>query len=158
MTGRFVSSPVVPLPEHLIEGQLVRRGEPPRKSAQHACHTNDAASEVGDYIEPLATYLDSYARQHASVHFHIFGWRHLPECPLTEDGRSDVATEPAAAAPRLQCWQDWQRQTKSIDQLTRWANEGHLRFRWVLPGHGEWVRFDGPAGAAGYGRAARSRG
>jgi glyoxylase-like metal-dependent hydrolase (beta-lactamase superfamily II) len=51
-------------------------------------------------------------------------------------------------AHRLQCWQDWQRQTDSIDQLARWANEGHLRFRWVLPGHGEWVRFDGPADAA----------
>jgi len=51
-------------------------------------------------------------------------------------------------APRLQCWEDWQRQTDSIDQLARWANEGHLRFRWVLPGHGEWVRFDGPADAA----------
>jgi glyoxylase-like metal-dependent hydrolase (beta-lactamase superfamily II) len=51
-------------------------------------------------------------------------------------------------APRLQCWDDWKRETDSIDQLARWANEGYLRFRSVLPGHGEWVRFDDPADAA----------
>jgi glyoxylase-like metal-dependent hydrolase (beta-lactamase superfamily II) len=51
-------------------------------------------------------------------------------------------------APRLQCWDDWKRQTDSIDHLAQWANAGHLRFRSVLPGHGEWVRFDDIADAA----------
>ncbi len=49
---------------------------------------------------------------------------------------------------RLQCWDDWERQTNSIEQLAAWAGAGHLSFRWVLPGHGEWIRFDGPADAS----------
>ena len=40
---------------------------------------------------------------------------------------------------RLQCWEDWERQTDSIEQLAAWARAGHLSFRWVLPGHGEWT-------------------
>ena len=38
---------------------------------------------------------------------------------------------------RLQCSEDWERQTDSIAQLAAWARAGHLSFRWVLPGHGE---------------------
>ena len=48
---------------------------------------------------------------------------------------------------RLQCWEDWERQTDSIERLAAWARAGHLSFRWVLPGHGEWTRLDGPADA-----------
>ena len=43
-------------------------------------------------------------------------------------------------AHRLQCWEDWERQTASITRLADWARDGALRFAWVLPGHGEWIQ------------------
>jgi glyoxylase-like metal-dependent hydrolase (beta-lactamase superfamily II) len=43
---------------------------------------------------------------------------------------------------RLQCWEDWERQTRSVEQLAAWAAAGKLRFQWLLPGHGEWIRFE----------------
>ncbi len=46
-------------------------------------------------------------------------------------------------APRLQCWQDWQTQTQSVEALASWAETHGLRFEWLLPGHGEWHRFAG---------------
>lgn len=46
-------------------------------------------------------------------------------------------------AHRLQCWQDWERQTRSVSQLASWAEAGLLRFQWLLPGHGEQIRLDG---------------
>jgi glyoxylase-like metal-dependent hydrolase (beta-lactamase superfamily II) len=46
-------------------------------------------------------------------------------------------------ALRLQCWEDWERQTRSVRRLAAWAEAGHLRFAWVLPGHGEWHRIKG---------------
>lgn len=51
-------------------------------------------------------------------------------------------------AHRLQCWEDWERQTKSVGHLAAWAEAGKLRFQWLLPGHGEWTRLDGDGGAA----------
>jgi glyoxylase-like metal-dependent hydrolase (beta-lactamase superfamily II) len=51
-------------------------------------------------------------------------------------------------AHRLQCWEDWERQTKSVSHLAAWAEAGALRFQWLLPGHGEWIRLDGDGGAA----------
>jgi len=45
-------------------------------------------------------------------------------------------------APRLQCWDDWDRQCDSVSQLAAWAEAGRLHFQWLLPGHGEWHRFD----------------
>jgi glyoxylase-like metal-dependent hydrolase (beta-lactamase superfamily II) len=41
-------------------------------------------------------------------------------------------------AARLQCWEEWQRQTESVRRLAAWAESGLLRFAWILPGHGEW--------------------
>lgn len=46
-------------------------------------------------------------------------------------------------AHRLQCWQDWGRQTRSVNQLAMWAEAGLLRFQWLLPGHGELIRLEG---------------
>ena len=43
---------------------------------------------------------------------------------------------------RMQCWQDWERLTAAVDELAGWARAGHLRFVWVLPGHGGWHRFE----------------
>jgi glyoxylase-like metal-dependent hydrolase (beta-lactamase superfamily II) len=51
-------------------------------------------------------------------------------------------------AHRLQCWENCERQTRSVDQLARWARDGHISFRWVLPGHGEWVELAGGGGSA----------
>jgi glyoxylase-like metal-dependent hydrolase (beta-lactamase superfamily II) len=51
-------------------------------------------------------------------------------------------------AHRLQCWESWQRQTDSVSRLRDLATAGQLRFSWLLPGHGEWHRFDGTATAA----------
>ena len=51
-------------------------------------------------------------------------------------------------AHRLQCWEDWERQTRSVNQLAAWAEARALRFTWLLPGHGEWVRLDGDGSAA----------
>lgn len=51
-------------------------------------------------------------------------------------------------AHRLQCWDDWERQSESVGRLVQWAEAGWLRFTWVLPGHGEWHRFEGDGGAA----------
>ncbi len=51
-------------------------------------------------------------------------------------------------APRLQCWEDWERQTRSVRYLSTLAAAGWLRFSWVLPGHGEWHRFAGEPSAA----------
>ena len=48
---------------------------------------------------------------------------------------------------RLQCWEDWGRQIGSVRRLAGWAEAGHLRFSWVLPGHGEWHRFEGDGSA-----------
>ena len=48
-------------------------------------------------------------------------------------------------AHRLQCWEDWERQTRSVRQLESWAEAGKLRFQWLLPGHGEWRRFEDAA-------------
>lgn len=42
---------------------------------------------------------------------------------------------------RLQCWEDWERQSASVHQLATWAEAGWFRFQWLLPGHGEWHRF-----------------
>jgi glyoxylase-like metal-dependent hydrolase (beta-lactamase superfamily II) len=44
---------------------------------------------------------------------------------------------------RLQCWEDWARQVESVRRLVAWAESGRLRFTWILPGHGEWHRFEG---------------
>ncbi|WP_437679171.1 MBL fold metallo-hydrolase [Sorangium sp. So ce131] len=52
------------------------------------------------------------------------------------------------AAFRLQCWDDWDRQITSVRRLAALAEAGHLRFVWVLPGHGEWKRLDGDGSAA----------
>ncbi|WP_437611327.1 MBL fold metallo-hydrolase [Sorangium sp. So ce834] len=49
---------------------------------------------------------------------------------------------------RLQCWDDWERQTGSVRRLAALAQAGHLRFTWLLPGHGEWHRLDGDGSAA----------
>jgi glyoxylase-like metal-dependent hydrolase (beta-lactamase superfamily II)/ferredoxin len=49
---------------------------------------------------------------------------------------------------RLQCWEDWGRQTRSVRYLAALAEAGRLRFSWILPGHGEWHRFEGDANAA----------
>jgi glyoxylase-like metal-dependent hydrolase (beta-lactamase superfamily II) len=46
-------------------------------------------------------------------------------------------------APRLQCWEDWERQTRSARRLADWAESSRLRLVWLLPGHGEWHRFEG---------------
>jgi glyoxylase-like metal-dependent hydrolase (beta-lactamase superfamily II)/ferredoxin len=51
-------------------------------------------------------------------------------------------------ASRLHCWEDWERQCDSVRQLAAWAEAGRLRFQWLLPGHGEWHRFDGDGSAA----------
>lgn len=51
-------------------------------------------------------------------------------------------------APRLQCWESWERQCRSVSTLVSWAQAGQLRFQWLLPGHGEWFRFEGDARAA----------
>jgi glyoxylase-like metal-dependent hydrolase (beta-lactamase superfamily II) len=51
-------------------------------------------------------------------------------------------------AHRLQCWDDWERQTHSVRRLAEWAESGRLRFTWLLPGHGEWHRFEGDGKAA----------
>ncbi|HTN92353.1 MAG TPA: MBL fold metallo-hydrolase [Sorangium sp.] len=48
---------------------------------------------------------------------------------------------------RLQCWDDWERQTRSVRRLAALAEAGHLRFTWLLPGHGEWHRLEGDGGA-----------
>jgi glyoxylase-like metal-dependent hydrolase (beta-lactamase superfamily II)/ferredoxin len=45
-------------------------------------------------------------------------------------------------AHRLQCWEDWERQCASMRLLLKWAEAGQLRFTWLLPGHGEWHRFE----------------
>jgi glyoxylase-like metal-dependent hydrolase (beta-lactamase superfamily II)/ferredoxin len=45
-------------------------------------------------------------------------------------------------ASRLHCWYDWERQCDSVNQLAAWAEAGELSFQWLLPGHGEWHRFD----------------
>ena len=50
-------------------------------------------------------------------------------------------------APRLQCWEDWERQTRSVRYLATLAAAGHLRFAWILPGHGEWHRLPGEPSA-----------
>jgi glyoxylase-like metal-dependent hydrolase (beta-lactamase superfamily II) len=49
---------------------------------------------------------------------------------------------------RLQCWESWERQTDSVNRLRDRATAGQLRFRWLLPGHGEWHRFDATASFA----------
>jgi glyoxylase-like metal-dependent hydrolase (beta-lactamase superfamily II)/ferredoxin len=49
---------------------------------------------------------------------------------------------------RLQCWNDWERQTRSVRDLATLADAGHLRFSWILPGHGEWHHFEGDGSAA----------
>jgi hypothetical protein len=46
-------------------------------------------------------------------------------------------------ASRLQCWQDWQIQTQSVEALVSWIETYGLHFEWLLPGHGEWHRFAG---------------
>lgn len=51
-------------------------------------------------------------------------------------------------AHRLQCWEDWGRQSESVQRLVQWAEAGWLRFTWILPGHGEWHRFENDGGAA----------
>jgi hypothetical protein len=51
-------------------------------------------------------------------------------------------------AHRLQCWEDWERQTRSVRYLLAAAEAGWLRFAWVLPGHGEWARLPGEGSAA----------
>ena len=51
-------------------------------------------------------------------------------------------------APRLQCWEDWERQCRAVNQLAIWAAAGQLRFQWLLPGHGEWHRLEGDGSAA----------
>lgn len=48
---------------------------------------------------------------------------------------------------RLQCWQDWERQIRSVRQLLALAESGHLTFAWILPGHGEWHRLPGDPSA-----------
>jgi glyoxylase-like metal-dependent hydrolase (beta-lactamase superfamily II) len=57
---------------------------------------------------------------------------------------------------RLQCWNDWERQTRSVRDLAALAEAGHLRFSWILPGHGEWHHFEGDGGAAATATALRS--
>jgi glyoxylase-like metal-dependent hydrolase (beta-lactamase superfamily II) len=52
------------------------------------------------------------------------------------------------AGSRLQCWEDWGRQARSVRRLAALAEAGRLRFSWILPGHGEWHRFEGDASAA----------
>ncbi|MDC0678958.1 MBL fold metallo-hydrolase [Sorangium atrum] len=51
-------------------------------------------------------------------------------------------------AHRLQCWEDWERQVRSVRYLLAAAEAGWLRFAWVLPGHGEWARLPGEGRAA----------
>lgn len=51
-------------------------------------------------------------------------------------------------SPRLQCWEDWERQSRSVRYLATLAAAGHLRFSWLLPGHGEWHRLAGEPSAA----------
>ncbi|WP_437590979.1 MBL fold metallo-hydrolase [Sorangium sp. So ce1000] len=48
---------------------------------------------------------------------------------------------------RLQCWNDWERQIRSVRRLSALAGAGHLRFAWLLPGHGEWHRLEGDGSA-----------
>ena len=48
---------------------------------------------------------------------------------------------------RLHCWHDWERQIRSVRRLIALAGAGHLRFAWLLPGHGEWRRLEGDGGA-----------
>jgi glyoxylase-like metal-dependent hydrolase (beta-lactamase superfamily II)/ferredoxin len=50
-------------------------------------------------------------------------------------------------AYRVQCWEDWERQTRSVRYLAAAAEAGWLHFTWILPGHGEWQRLPG-GGAA----------
>jgi len=54
---------------------------------------------------------------------------------------------------RLQCWEDWERQTRSVEQLAAWADAGQLGFQWLLPGHGEQFRFAGDVAASELRRA-----
>jgi glyoxylase-like metal-dependent hydrolase (beta-lactamase superfamily II) len=49
---------------------------------------------------------------------------------------------------RLQCWDDWERQTRSVRSLAALSEAGHLRFSWILPGHGEWHHFEGDGSAS----------
>jgi len=49
---------------------------------------------------------------------------------------------------RVQCWEDWERQTHSVRYLAAAAEAGWLRFTWILPGHGEWQRLPGDGSAA----------
>ncbi|WP_433933645.1 MBL fold metallo-hydrolase [Sorangium cellulosum] len=49
---------------------------------------------------------------------------------------------------RLQCWDDWGRQIRSVRRLAALAEAGHLRFTWILPGHNEWRRLEGDGSAA----------
>ncbi|WP_437764733.1 MBL fold metallo-hydrolase [Sorangium sp. So ce281] len=51
-------------------------------------------------------------------------------------------------AHRLQCWEDWERQVRSVRYLLAAAEAGWLRFAWVLPGHGEWARLPGEGSAS----------
>lgn len=44
---------------------------------------------------------------------------------------------------RVQCWDDWALQTSSVRRLAALAEAGHLKFTWILPGHGEWHRIEG---------------
>ncbi|WP_373372067.1 MBL fold metallo-hydrolase [Nannocystis bainbridge] len=49
---------------------------------------------------------------------------------------------------RVQCWEDWERQTHSVRYLAAAAEAGWLRFTWILPGHGEWQRLPSDGSAA----------
>src|SRR5262249_37559996 len=51
-------------------------------------------------------------------------------------------------AHRLQCWEDWERQLRSVRYLLGAAEAGWLRFAWILPGHGEWAHLPGEGSAA----------
>jgi hypothetical protein len=44
------------------------------------------------------------------------------------------------SAFRLQCWEDWERQTRSVRYLRDAVAGGWLSFSWILPGHGEWAQ------------------
>lgn len=52
------------------------------------------------------------------------------------------------AAHRPQCWWNWEEQCASVLRLVEWARAGWFRFTWILPGHGDWHRFEDAAGPA----------
>ncbi|CAJ1440868.1 unnamed protein product [Effrenium voratum] len=59
---------------------------------------------------------------------------------FTGDSLHYSAVKGHLVAARVQCWQSWELQTQSLERLPQ-------DFQWVLPGHGDWRRFESPGAA-----------